>query len=665
MHTWIRTCLVTLVLPLSSTTQPANLLGYILSKDGGKKILHLETPNVDIALDLADTLLSPRYSLWVRNGEHISVNQTVPFQTCHYTGHYWKNGTEILVSLSTCGGEVVGTVDWDGEQYTLVPENREKREAKDETLINGTEPVKVLVLEKSGVVHECGLNRKNKKRLMVEDRPTVRLRRDVPRDKRETTSQLYIELCVFVDDKMYASVENNKAAGEDTLVRIQDIVFAYLNAVQIMYKSSRLSNPLNLVLVRLDILQSPDTSLNTHGGEIESYLESFCAWQKGKNPGGSGSGDLSSDEHWDHALLLTGYNLYDGVPSRDSVIGLAWVSGMCHPDYSCTINEGHNFESVYVIAHEMGHNLGMNHDGEVAEGNRCDPTMSLMSPVLGPGKVTWSRCSSTELTSFLTDSKTKDQALCLRDVPKGKVRYDYSLDGKKPGEKFAAIDQCRQAFGASFNPYVKQESPFEDLCRELWCSNLTHALRAHPALEGTDCSSKPYPYGSICKEGSCSPFSPNPTDAASPAEGVTGQPGTKVEPVTDFVDPGINAIDGIPAWYDPIFTKIFTDLRRTFEEAHPILFLSQSTKTAHLLASDPLDAEGGARVNLSGEVGSGAAWFMKIEDCPVPCGGGWAGVHHLCESSGEPVDHSHCREKMKPPLTKLPCGTLPCNTTLI
>ena len=70
-----------------------------------------------------------------------------------------------------------------------------------------------------------------------------------------------------------------------------------------------------------------------------------------------------------------------------SVIGLAWVSGMCHPDYSCTINEGNNFESVFVIAHEMGHNLGMNHDGETTEGNRCSPDQFLMSPVLGPGKV--------------------------------------------------------------------------------------------------------------------------------------------------------------------------------------------------------------------------------------------------------------------------------------
>lgn len=31
----------------------------------------------------------------------------------------------------------------------------------------------------------------------------------------------------------------------------------------------------------------------------------------------------------------------------------------------------------------------MNHDGEKKEGNMCDPDHYLMSPVLGPGKVTW------------------------------------------------------------------------------------------------------------------------------------------------------------------------------------------------------------------------------------------------------------------------------------
>ena len=111
----------------------------------------------------------------------------------------------------------------------------------------------------------------------------------------------------------------------------------------------------------------------------------------------------SHPDHWDHGLMLTGLDLYDGSPKQNSVIGLAWVSGMCHPEYSCTINEGNNFESVYVIAHEMGHNLGMNHDGETSSGNTCDPNTNLMSPVLGPGKVTWSSCSNQEINNFLSN----------------------------------------------------------------------------------------------------------------------------------------------------------------------------------------------------------------------------------------------------------------------
>ncbi len=100
-------------------------------------------------------------------------------------------------------------------------------------------------------------------------------------------------------------------------------------------------------------------------------------------------------------------------------------------------------------------------------------------------------------------------------------QYDYLSDGLAPGDKVKAIEQCQKAFGSKFVPHVKPgEKPFEvsghvhvvafpcpfkitlsqDLCRELWCANSTHALRAHPALEGTDCSSKPYPYGSVSQD---------------------------------------------------------------------------------------------------------------------------------------------------------------------
>ena len=61
-----------------------------------------------------------------------------------------------------------------------------------------------------------------------------------------------------------------------TDVTCRDIVFTYLNAVQLIYDSSRLSNRLRLVVVRLEIMKTQPSDLSTSGGNIESYLENFC-----------------------------------------------------------------------------------------------------------------------------------------------------------------------------------------------------------------------------------------------------------------------------------------------------------------------------------------------------------------------------------------------------
>ena len=104
---------------------------------------------------------------------------------------------------------------------------------------------------------------------------------------------------------------------------------------------------------------------------------------------------------WDHALLLTGEDLDKKTHSLDSeVVGLSPVKGMCIPETSCSVIQGKHFESVYVIAHELGHNLGMRHDG--AEGNNeCSPGGFIMSPTLNGARNKWSHCSKMYLESFL------------------------------------------------------------------------------------------------------------------------------------------------------------------------------------------------------------------------------------------------------------------------
>ena len=167
-----------------------------------------------------------------------------------------------------------------------------------------------------------------------------------------------------------------------------------------------------------------------------------------------------------------------------------------------------------------------------------------------------------------------------------------------------------QAYGLTFVPYVRDEIPFEDVCRELWCSNFTHALRAHPALQGTDCSAQPFPDGSWCVEGVCTPYrdddadQDNSEDSSKPAE----DDSTNQDEDYNDVDL-LNSIDGTPSWYDPIYNKMFTNLRKEFEDRHPHLIADKKSTSQLQSASNSSIIE---RKNKN-----------CSHICSANCGGGW------------------------------------------
>ena len=101
-------------------------------------------------------------------------------------------------------------------------------------------------------------------------------------------------------------------------------------------------------------------------------------------------------------------------------MGLSWVDGMCSAEQSCSVNEGRSFRSVFVMAHELAHNFGVNHDGDkgaeqcAAGAGAVSSSISadddndisnlalsadeyIMSESDGPGKTTWSNCSKAAL----------------------------------------------------------------------------------------------------------------------------------------------------------------------------------------------------------------------------------------------------------------------------
>ncbi|XP_058271022.1 A disintegrin and metalloproteinase with thrombospondin motifs 2 isoform X2 [Hemibagrus wyckioides] len=264
---------------------------------------------------------------------------------------------------------------------------------------------------------------------------------------------------------------------------IQKYLLTLMNIVNEIYQDATLGAHINVVLVRIVMLCSAKSMGLIELGNPSQSLENVCRWAFLQQ-----KEDENDAEYHDHAIFLTRQEF-----GPTGMQGYAPVTGMCHPVRSCTLNHEDGFSSAFVVAHETGHVLGMEHDGQ---GNECGdevPMGSIMAPLVQAAfhRFHWSRCSQQELRKYLN---TYD---CLRDDP---FDHEWPSLPQLPGLHYSMNEQCRFDFGMGYMMCTAYST--YDPCKQLWCSHPENPFfcktKKGPPIDGTKCAA-----GKNCFKGHC------------------------------------------------------------------------------------------------------------------------------------------------------------------
>uniref|UniRef100_A0A4W6E7F8 ADAM metallopeptidase with thrombospondin type 1 motif, 2a n=1 Tax=Lates calcarifer TaxID=8187 RepID=A0A4W6E7F8_LATCA len=415
-------------------------------------------------------LVAPAATMeWEESG-HLH-SQPIGDTGCFYTGEV-SNMEDTSVAISNCDG-LAGLIRTGEEEFYIEPLDRRRTDGGDEEEEEEEERGgrQHIVYRSSAIRKQPAVNQTDDDFLRGEIIGTL-----------PGTNQSPHHVLLAVDYSVLLF------HGRD---HIQKYLLTLMNIVNEIYQDHSLGANINVVLVRIIMLSPTKSQELISVGNPQKSLENVCGWSYLQQR------EQSHAEQHDHTIYLTRQEF--GPSWHAGYYCYAPVTGMCHLHRSCVLVLEDGFSSAFVAAHETGHVLGMEHDGEA---NNCAddvPLGSIMSPRVQATfhRYHWSRCSWRELHQYL---HTYD---CLRDDP---FNHDWPAQPQLPGFHYSMDQQCRFDFGPGYSictAYTNNEP-----CKQLWCSEYHNPFfcktKKGPPLDGTKCGP-----GKHCFKGFCMRLTPD------------------------------------------------------------------------------------------------------------------------------------------------------------
>ncbi|KAM6170124.1 A disintegrin and metalloproteinase with thrombospondin motifs 13 [Rhynchocyon petersi] len=324
--------------------------------------------------------------------------------------------------------------------------------------------------------------------LNVGQRPSFGL----PRGTQAAGRVLHLELLVAVGPDVH------QVHQEDT----ERYVLTNLNIGSELLRDPSLGAQVQVHLVNMMVLTGPQDAPNITAN-ITSSLLSVCDWSRSVNPA-----DDTDPGHADLALYITRFDLELPDGSRQ-VRGVTQLGGVCSSSWSCLITEDTGFDLGVTIAHEIGHSLGLEHDG--MSKSSCGPSGHVMAadgaPMAREGPA-WSPCSQRQLQHLLSAGGAR----CLWDLPQPQPELRGRLLDAQPGLYYGADEQCQVAFGRSAVACTFAREHL-DICQTLSChtdplDRSSCGRLLIPLLDGTECGVDKWCFQGLCR--SLAELSPMP-----------------------------------------------------------------------------------------------------------------------------------------------------------